>query len=338
LAESRSLGDIGEHAFLARLCARLRERAELRSGVLVGPGDDCAVIDAPTYPLALTTDALVENVHFRRDWLTAGELGRRSVEVNLSDLAAMGATPTYTLVAVGAPPDVPADYVDELLDGCVAATEAAGGVLLGGNLTRGEGLSITVFAIGRHEGAYMTRGGALPGDLLVVTGTLGGAAAAVDAWQRGDRPAPALRERFVAPKARLAAGRAFANAGAHAAIDVSDGFLADLEHLCRASRVGAVVERERLPRLPEVGALDASGEDFAATGGEDYELLLACPPELESRLVQLAALCDVTLAVVGRLTPAEEGIVLLDASGAPHHPRRAAGHDHFRAGESRGGA
>lgn len=334
MADDRTLREVGEHPFLRKLCARLRARGPAgptaTRPLLVPPGDDCAVLPATGRPLAVTTDALVEGVHFRDGWLTPEEIGRRAVVVNLSDLAAMGASPAYTLAAVTAPPDLPARALDEILDGCAAASEEAGAVLAGGNLTRSAALTITVTALGTVDGACLTRANARPGDVLVVTGTLGGAAAAVEELRAGRTPAPALRARFAAPVARVAAGRLLAAAGAHAAIDVSDGFLADLRHLCEASGVGAVVDEESLPRLAEVAELDAAGRGFAASGGEDYELLVACPPEIAERLPELAHEASVEMTVVGRCTEAAHGIVLRGAHGAT--PSAHGGFDHF-AGE-----
>ncbi|MFM7141345.1 MAG: thiamine-phosphate kinase, partial [Alphaproteobacteria bacterium] len=144
----------------------------------------------------------------------------------------------------------------------------------------------------------------------------------------------ALRERFARPVARLAAGRALAAAGARAAIDVSDGLLADLGHLCRASGVGAVVERELLPRLAPVAIRDGSGSDFAATGGEDYELLAALPRDFDDRAIaELASACGVELTVIGRCTEHGAGIRLVGADGDDHAPARG-GFDHFAPGDA----
>lgn len=330
MADGPTLRELGEHPFLQRLCARIRARHDASPAtarLLVPPGDDCAVVAPSGRPLALTTDALVENVHFRRDWLDWRQLGRRAIAVNLSDLAAMAAVPAWTLVAVAAPPDLPARALDEILDGCADATAEAGATMAGGNLTTAAALSITVTAGGDVPGRCLTRAGAHAGDRLVVSGTLGGAAAAVAAWLSGRTPEASVAARFAAPIARLDAGRALAEAGAHAAIDVSDGLLADLGHLCAASGVGAIVERARLPRLPEVARLDAASHDFAACGGEDYELLFACPDAVVARLDELARASGTPLAVIGRCVEAP-GVELHDENGLPHAVR-ARGFDHF---------
>lgn len=320
--------DVGEHRFLDALCRRLRGR---RRGdgptILVEPGDDCAVLAASPHPQAMTTDTLVEGVHFRPAWLSARELGRRATTVNLSDLAAMAATPTAVLMSVTVPPSTPVATLDDILDGCADACEEAGAALVGGNLARGNPLSLTLTAIGDVRGPRLERAGARAGDLLVVTGTLGDAAAAVAAWLAGDEPTAALRLRWVAPTARVAAARTLAAAGASAAIDLSDGLRADLGHLCRASGVGAIVERARLPRSADVAVLDDAGSDFALSGGEDYELLLACPPELEPRLPALSHACGIALTVVGRCTEAAD--LLLQQADGRLGPLGAIGYDHF---------
>ncbi|HZR81350.1 MAG TPA: thiamine-phosphate kinase [Candidatus Binatia bacterium] len=344
MPDGRSIGDVGEHSFLERLCERLRARArdrsappgaDLRAGggaVLIGPGDDAAVVQPGDRPLAVTTDSLVEGVHFRAGWLTAAELGRKAVAVNLSDLAAMAATPRFVLAAVTAPGAFAAAELDALLDACAAAADEAGAALVGGNLTSGDALSVTVTAIGSVEGRCLARAGARPGDRLLVTGDLGAAAAAVAERLAGRAPSPALQDRWARPVARVAAARALAAAGAHAAIDVSDGLLADVGHLATASGVGARIERDRLPRLPEVAALDAAGRDYAATGGEDYELVFAIPPALAAGgLADLAARAGVALTDVGEVVEATAGVHLVDASGRPVAPGSGSGFDHFAA-------
>lgn len=319
-----------EHRFLDGLCQRLAAQASdspLRDRLVVGPGDDAAVFTPSELPIAATTDALVEGVHFRHEWIDPRALGRRAVAVNLSDLAATAAHPRFVLTSITAPPSTSETLLATVLDGCAEACAEVGALMIGGNLARGEALSITITALGEIPGRRLDRSGAEPGDALVVTGTLGDAAAAVATWLGGGTPNEQLRTRWSQPEARLRAGLALANAGARAAIDLSDGLLADLGHLCAASGVGAVVVRDELPRSPDVARLDEAGHDFAASGGEDYELLVACPPSVTQRLEDVARDAQTPLTVIGRCTDRIGTIEMTDASGrAVPLP---AGFDHF---------
>lgn len=317
-----------EHDFLAGLCRRLTPTSP-DPALEVPPGDDAAVLAFGDARLVATTDALVEGVHFRNGWLTPAELGRRAAIANLSDLAAMGASPVALLLALVVPAGFAEQDVEELAMAVSDAGHAVGARLVGGNLSRGPSLAITITALGRLSGPALRRSGAGIDDLLVVTGTLGDAAAAVAAWEAGHDPIPPLRERFAQPRARLAAGEVLASAGATSGIDISDGLLADLGHLCRASGVGASIQREALPRSPQVEILDAAGRDFAASGGEDYELLVTVPRSLDTELAKLAGACGTSLSVIGHTTDPTHGIVLYDKHGAPHAPARD-GFDHFR--------
>lgn len=325
-----------EHAFLRRLCGRLNARnagPQRSLDLLVDAGDDAAVFGTTGRPLAVTTDSLVEGVHFRREWLSASELGRRAVAVNVSDLAAMAAAPRALLAAVSLPPSNSSEWLDGLLDGCAEAAEEAGAALVGGNLARASEATITITAIGEIPGRRLERGGAKPGDHLVVTGTLGDAAAALATWLDGGVPADELRARWIAPSARVQAGIVLAEAGAHAAIDLSDGLLADARHLCRASGVGARLRHADLPRTESVRRLDEEGDHFAARGGEDYELLFACPASVVAQLDELADRASVPLTVIGECTEDAGEVHLVDPDGRP----LTVGHgfDHFARGASR---
>ncbi len=257
---------------------------ELLASVAVGIGDDAAVLAGG---LVLASDMLVEGVHFRRDRLDAHAIGQRAGGANLSDMAAMGADPVCLVAAFGLPPGF--EEVDRL-----AAGIASHGVpLVGGDLSRSEQLVVSIAALGRTDQPLLRSGGRA-GDVLWVTGQLGGQAASG----------------FTAPVLpRLAEGRALRGV-ATALIDLSDGIASDAERLAEASGCGALVELERLPL--------AAGADIrqAAAGGEDYELLAALPTGIEP---------PVAMTAVGRLT-AEPGTRLVDAAGAQ---LELAGWDHF---------
>lgn len=223
-----------------------------------GPGDDAAVLGR----LCVTTDAVVEGVHFRRPFFSLEDVGHKALAVNLSDLAAMGARPTWWLCALGLPKGFTRAQLAALARGMRPLAREHRLQLVGGNVTSSPVLTVTLTVAGEARRPLL-RSGARPGDLLFVSGTLGGAAA-------GLKKASAARaQKRPVPQVRL--GRAAAR-WASAGVDVSDGLLADLGHLCAASRVGAALDGASIPRHP------AATLSQALTGGEDYQLLLAVPP------------------------------------------------------------
>lgn len=312
---TRRLRDLGEHGWIGRLLPRLAAGGR----VLVGPGDDAAALRPGRRPLLATVDALAEGTHFRLGWETPAALGRRAFRVNASDVAAMGGVPLAALVAIEAPPSLPAAVLDGVMRGLAADARRAGAAVVGGNLAAGRRLVVTVALLGEAPGRVVTRAGARPGDLLVVTGTLGGAGFAVRDLVRGRR-----RARRPSVPSRLAAGRALARV-AHAMIDVSDGLLQDAGHVARASGVALELDAPRLPVAVACrAALGDAAPAFAATSGEDYELFAAVPPR---RLAALRGL-GCRLTVVGRVRAGRPAVTLLDAAGRPM-PRLRRGFDHF---------
>jgi thiamine-monophosphate kinase len=240
-----------------------------------GIGDDAALLDVPSGArLVVSTDTSVEGVHFRREWLRPEEIGWRATMAALSDLAAMGARPLGVLAAIAVPPRW-RELLDSLGDGVGEAAAAAGAPIVGGDLTGAGELSICVTVLGAAE-RPLSRRGARPGDAIYVTGRLGGPRAAVTAWQRGETPRADCRERFARPVARIREGVWLAAHGATAAVDVSDGLLADLAHVAAAS--GAALELD-LDALPLLDGIDAAE---GARGGEEYELALAAPDDLDT--------------------------------------------------------
>ena len=313
------LGDVGEHAWIAALLRRI-PRTETRHGVLLGAGDDAAVVRAGGRPLLLTTDCLIEDVHFRRAWLPPAALGRRAFGASVSDVAAMGGQARFALLAIEAPSRLSRAYLDAVVRGFRAAAARAGTRLVGGNLAGGRHLALTTAIVGTAPGRVVSRAGARPGDGLYVTGILGGSGLAVRSLRAGRRvPWPV-------PPLRLRAGLALARV-AHAMIDVSDGLAQDLGHLCRASRVGAEVRLDALPLAPACRrALGTAAARFAATAGEDYELLVALPPAAEARLPRVG--CRLTR--IGEVVAGAPRPRFVDAAGRAVR-LAAAGYDHFPA-------
>jgi len=251
-------------------------------GAAAGPiGDDTAPVPPGAGTLVVSTDASVDGVHFRRDWLTPEEIGWRATASALSDLAAAAAVPAGMTVALTLPADFPESALLAVMRGVGDAAARAGCTVLGGDLTGGGTLSLTITVFG-HAARGVSRRGAQPGDGLWVTGTLGGARAGLLAFQDGRTPPPAARAAFAHPHPRLAAGQWLAACGATAMMDISDGLGGDAAHLAAASNVGLRIELERVPIHPSVHAEAARRGEVAAvvaaTGGEDYELLVTLPP------------------------------------------------------------
>ncbi|WP_329057568.1 thiamine-phosphate kinase [Amycolatopsis sp. NBC_01480] len=270
---------IGEFALIQAVTEGRRQPAS----TLLGPGDDAAVVAAPDGRVVATTDVLVQGVHFRLDWSSPEQVGRKAVAVNLSDVAAMGAKPTTVLVGFACPPDLPAAVVTELMNGMWAEAGRAGIGVSGGDMVRADQLVISVTALGDLEDREpVTRSGARPGDVLAVSGRLGWAAAGLAVLRRGFRSPVGVVNAQRCPEPPYEAGPRAALAGATAMIDISDGLLADLGHIASASGVGLDVQTTDLEvstRLREVGtALGADPLRWVLTGGEDHALAATFPP------------------------------------------------------------
>jgi thiamine-monophosphate kinase len=322
------LSDLGEFSFLRRLRARVP--ADPR--VVLGVGDDCAAVTLAGLAL-LTTDALVEGVHFRLAWTTFSFLGEKAFAVNASDIAAMGGEPTCALLSLGVPRTCEVEELEAFFDGFLRAAAPSGTTLVGGNLSAAPCMMISVTLLGRAPYGTLTRAGARVGDDLYVSGTLGDAALGLRLLQEG-REEPVAQQskaRFLRPAARLTLGQEIAARRlATAMIDISDGLLQDLGHLCEESRVGALVEAAALPLSPAYRTL--VGEQnwgMALTGGEDYELLFAAPPEQRAAIQDLARGTHCPITRIGRVVPRAERIKVRGPDGAVFAPGRS-GYDHFR--------
>ena len=323
-----AVSDLGEFGLIARITERLA-RADRSPSVVLGPGDDAAVLRMPDGRAVVSTDMLVEGVHFRRDWSTGYDVGRRAAAANLADLAAMGATATALVVGLATPAELAVDWVDGLADGLRDEAQSCGAVVVGGDVVRSPTLTVSVAALGDlHGRAPVTRSGARAGDVVVVAGRLGYAAAGL-ALLRAGRGGEEMADAHRKPRVAYAAALRLAELGVTAMIDVSDGLVADLGHVAAASGVRVELARDDLPLPAELvdAALEVGADplSWVATGGDDHAFAATMPSELALRAV--AALADlpepVPFAQVGRVVEGA-GVVFVDEA-----PGEAAGWDHF---------
>ncbi len=279
-ADGPSLRQVGEFAVIDRIVAG-RPRPAV---VSVGPGDDAAVLAAPDGRIVVTTDMLIEGRHFRFDWSTPHDVGRKAIAQNAADVEAMGAAVTGFVVAFGAPPDTPVGRVDQFTDGMWAEAAAVGAGIVGGDLVASPQWVVSVTALGDLQGRDpVLRSGARAGSLIAVAGELGRSAAGFALWRNGIEDFPELRDRHRAPRPPYGQGRAAADAGAQAMTDVSDGLLADLGHIAAASGVvvdlrGAALREDVDAVTSAAQAVDADPWALVLGGGEDHALV-GCFPD-----------------------------------------------------------
>lgn len=323
----------GEFDLIAKFVERLPAPGP---EVLVASGDDAAVADHEG-PVVVSVDAIVEGVHFDRPAFSSFDVGRKAVSAAISDLAAMAASPRHGYVVVGVPENESEDALLELADGIGAVARSEELAIIGGDVVRSPVLMISVTAIGAEaEGVpLVSRSGAKPGDVVVVTDSIGGAAAGLALIHNGDAGSAdeALLARQLDPTPRVGAGQRLSRAGATAMIDLSDGLIGDAAHLANASGVRLEIELADIPFQPgaceTLSTDERSGQIAAASGGEDYELL-ACLPQhhVEEARSAVEPLCPLT--PVGKVTEGT-GAVLIAADG---EVLPAGGFDHFSTGQA----
>ncbi len=273
-----TLADVGEFGLIAELAALFPQGEH----VLVGPGDDAAVLRVRSGHVVVSTDLLVEGRHFRRDWASAEDVGHRAAAQNLSDINAMGGTAHSLTIGLGAPPDLPAVWALDFARGFAAECEIVGASVVGGDLTRASEVVIAVTVIGACLQAPVLRSGAEPGQVVALVGRQGWAAGGLAVLGRGFRSPRVLVEAYRRPEPPYAAGPAAAAAGATAMIDVSDGLVADAGHLADESGVAIDLHRDAFD-VPEPlqAVAAATGSDPMALilgGGEDHPLLATFAP------------------------------------------------------------
>jgi thiamine-monophosphate kinase len=285
-----------------------------------GIGDDAAILDVPAGSrLLASTDATVENVHFRDGWLEPAEIGFRAAAAALSDLAAMAATPIAMLVAMSVPPRW-REHLSGIAEGIGEASRAFRAPITGGNLTKGTELSLTVTVLG-HASRVLGRNGARVGDAVYVTGALGGPGCALEAWQSGQPPRPDHRARFARPTPRIREAVWLGAHGATAAIDISDGLLSDAGHLAAASGADVCIELDAIPAVSGASALSA------AKSGEEYELAVTAGHRIDEHA--FAREFGVPLTRVGVVAPPRDAAPRARLRSHGSFVDQPAGHDHF---------
>ncbi len=310
--------DLGEFGFIERVAPMCLNRSR---GVVKGIGDDCAVIclDGPDY-LLVTTDLLVERVHFMREWCGPDKLGAKALAVNLSDIAACGGTPLDAFISIAIPPRIDVEWLDGFYKGMTDLAAHYGVNLLGGDTTGSKtDLVINIAVTGTvPRGEVLFRHTAAAGDIIVLTGPTGGSAAGLEMLLKRPNVPPGLAQEMIRahlePRPHVPEGRFLATSGAcNAAIDVSDGLSSDLRHLCKDSGLGAILYEEKLPvseSLSRAGAILGIGVlDWVLDGGEDYVLLAAIEPRQWPKILDTAQARDFELVAIGEFVEGEEAVL-----------------------------
>jgi thiamine-monophosphate kinase len=309
--------DVGEFQLIDLLTQALPEEVRGDAGLVVGIGDDAAVWKpSASEEVMITTDSLIEDIHFRMDWTDWESLGHKSLAVNLSDLAAMGGIPRLAVVTLGLRGDERIDDLTALYQGLGKLAQRVGVSIAGGDIVRSpRALMIHITALGETRGGrFLTRSGARPGNLIGVTGTLGAAAAGMSLFElnhddprRRAATAPLLIAAHLRPEPRVRIGATLLEHDATAAMDLSDGLLGDLPKILKASGVSAKLEVASIPVAAAVRALfPERWLDLAMRGGEDYELLFTAPQEAWESLESVAHASGGTITKIGEVTPSGE--------------------------------
>ncbi|WP_129844186.1 thiamine-phosphate kinase [Streptomyces sp. RFCAC02] len=315
-----SVGELGEFGLIRELTSRISGTPAVR----LGPGDDAAVVAAPDRRVVASTDILLEGRHFRRDWSTAYDVGRKAAAQNLADIAAMGAVPTALLLGLVVPAELPATWPVELMDGIRDECRVAGAGVAGGDVVRGDTITVSITALGDLAGREpVTRTGARPGDFVAVTGWLGWSAAGHAVLSRGFRSPRAFVEAHRRPEPPYPAGPAAAALGARAMTDVSDGLIADLGHIARGSKVRIDLRSAALDvpaQMSDIGqAVGVDPLTWVLTGGEDHAIVAVFPADTK---------LPARWRTIGEVLPARtRGLPHVTVDGAAWET--AGGWDHF---------
>jgi len=338
---SETLADVGEFGLIDRIHERLRTAGARVPETSIGIGDDCAVFQPRAgYDLLVTCDVMVEGRHYLPQFISPLELGRRAMTLNISDIGAMGGLPRYALVSLGLRSDTTVEDVESIYLGFVEELNPFEAVIIGGNLTKSDGANfIDITLIGEiAEGTAVRRSTARPGDVILVTGYPGQAAAGLEILLSGrsvhDLETYALVQAYARPSHRALAGAAVARSElATAMIDTSDGLVGDLGHICDESGVGALLIRENLPvSVPlreEAEYLKQDPTDLVLSDSDDYELIITCAPKhVKDIRSAISALGPMPVSAIGEITHASGNIELRSAPGVSRNLSRS-GWNHF---------
>ena len=325
------LKELGEF----KLIEHIRQRAPVGGDVHRGIGDDAAVVTVPEgHHLLTSMDMLIEGVHFRRDWTSPEDLGHKAVAVNLSDLAAMGGIPRYLYLGLACPGSTCLEDIKAFLNRALAEAARYNVALVGGDTCRSPGpwiISVTVEG-STEAGRAVGRDGARPGDIIMVSGTLGDSAMALHLLENNRAPGKALSARHHRPTPRVELGRRLGKDRiATAMIDISDGLTGDLEHILQASQVDGLIEEQKLPlsdAFTHLAESEPALQDLALFGGEDYELLFTADPEHEAAALALGAELDLPVTRIGVVQRGSGGLLLQDGKGELR-PILVRSYDHF---------
>ena len=328
---SSTLTPLGEFGLISRITARVAPH----ESVITGIGDDAAVtVLTPGMRLLTSTDMLLEDVHFRRVWHDPYTLGRKSLAVNVSDIAAMGGIPRWALLSIGIPSDLTLNYVDDFMRGFLELASENNVTLIGGDTCLSRfGVTISVTIMGeQYPDLIVCRSGAQPDDDIWVTGTLGDAALSLSLLENGTTASCTLLSRLLNPTPRVSVALALAEAGLPTAmIDVSDGILADFGHIAKLSGVGGTIRSADLPLSEIFSSLTAHPSDIscrlALSGGEDYELCFTAGRSNREKIVACAKKCGVAATRVGIVT-SFSGVTVINRDGTPF-TALADGFNHF---------
>ena len=325
------LQDLGEF----KLIDRIRQQVVDGAGVHRGIGDDAAVLSLPDgHHLLTSTDLLIEDVHFRHDWTDCEALGHKAVAVNLSDIAAMGGTPRYLYLGLACPGEADLDDIYAFTKGALDEAKRHNVMLVGGDTCRSPGpwmISVTIEG-SAPASQVIGRDGAQPGDLIMVSGTLGDSALGLHLLQNDATPETELSIRHHRPTAQVELGRLLGEKHlARAMIDISDGLAGDLEHILQASQVNGLIEEDKLP-LSEVFRRYTEKKpdlrELALYGGEDYELLFTVAPEKAADVAVLGAELSLPMTTIGVIQEGPGALLLQDKTGEVR-PILVRGYDHF---------